>query len=152
MRRFWSKVDVRGPDECWPWKRGKSVGYGSFRFEGRAHLSHRFAYELIHGQIQDGMYACHHCDNRECCNPAHLFLGTHAENMADAAGKRRMNCGQSHGMAKLADRDALVIKALVLWSGFSRVEVAAEYGVTKETVRNIVTGRNWTHVLLGGPQ
>lgn len=88
--RFWAKVDRRGPDECWPWSGSrKPRGYGHFIIGRRDHNAHRLAYELANGPITDGMHVLHSCDNPPCCNPAHLFLGTHTDNMHDMRLKSR---------------------------------------------------------------
>lgn len=89
--RFWSKVDCRGPDDCWPWKSAavSSYGYGVLNIKNKVHSSHRLAWELTHGPIENGLHVLHRCDNAPCCNPAHLFLGTHQDNMADMNAKGR---------------------------------------------------------------
>jgi len=84
--RFWCGVKRGEPDECWPWTRSLSPkGYG--RVRGRN--AHRVAYELTYGPIPPGMFVCHTCDNPPCCNPAHLFLGTYLDNIADMVAKKR---------------------------------------------------------------
>lgn len=99
IERFWSKVQVGEPDACWEWKTGKlKAGYGQFAqaITGYPLRSHRYSWELHFGKIPDGMSVCHHCDNPSCCNPAHLFLGTAADNAADKVLKGRQAKGYSN--------------------------------------------------------
>lgn len=96
--RFWARVDRRGADECWPWTGARVDGrkpyakrYGVLRrgaTDGcRRVTAHRLAYELLVGPIPAGLHVLHTCDNPPCCNPAHLWIGTHADNMADRKAK-----------------------------------------------------------------
>jgi hypothetical protein len=89
--RFWAGVDRRGPDECWLWQRRlKEFGHGQTNWHGKHSTSaHRVAWELTHGPIPEGLWVLHRCDVPACCNPAHLFLGTHADNVRDMMAKRR---------------------------------------------------------------
>jgi hypothetical protein len=92
--RFWSHVDRRGPDQCWPWLAATYLGYGRIGIRKRLFQAHRVAYELMVGPIPDGKHIHHRCENRACCNPAHM------EPM-DPGEHRRMHFGvgcSKHGM------------------------------------------------------
>ena len=96
---FWQKVDLSKPNGCWPYLGfRKWDGYGWLQryIDGKAKnlTAHRYAWILTHGQPPAGMHILHKCDNPPCCNPAHLKLGTHDENMAEMAARGRVNSGQ----------------------------------------------------------
>lgn len=150
--RFWSKVDRRGPSECWEWQAARHpFGYGRFGigrepgYRGqRVALAHRMAWQLTHGAIGSDTVVCHHCDNPPCCNPAHLFIGTHADNHMDAVKKGRHSHGEIAGGARLTAEAVRSIRAR--YSGAARQSLAAEYGVHPVHISNIVARKRWAHV------
>lgn len=99
--RFWSHVEVRAPDECWPWKdqgestqpifsvHGKFVGVARFALLGEEEEAPDEYFGDFDDEPVENLEVCHTCDNPRCCNPNHLFLGTHAENIQDCAQKHR---------------------------------------------------------------
>ena len=102
IARFWSKVDKRGADECWPWlgTRDKD-GYGNTYVRGRTTRSHRIAWEFANGPIPKDAHILHRCDNPPCCNAAHLFDGTAVANVEDMVAKRRQARGERQHLARL---------------------------------------------------
>lgn len=101
LSRFWEKVNKNGPvpahspelGPCWVWTASlrKDTQYGQFRLGNRIVNAHKFAYEAQKGPIPPGMYACHKCDNRQCCNPNHMYAGTMVENMLEASLRGRLH-------------------------------------------------------------
>lgn len=85
LLQFWMRIDVKGPDECWPWTAGENgIGYGQFRLDGKMLLSHRIAYSDVNGEIGKGQVVRHTCHTSLCCNPDHLIPGTQKQNIHDA--------------------------------------------------------------------
>ena len=90
MHRFWSKVDIKGPEDCWLWTRAVGAdGYGVCGFEGKILRAHRLAFKLTKNINLEKFHVLHKCDNRICCNPNHLFLGTNLDNVKDKISKAR---------------------------------------------------------------
>lgn len=153
--RFWSKVDVRGADECWPWKacccgHGKArLDYGRFGIGGsRTMTAHRVAYILTYGEISDELFACHECDNPPCCNPAHLFAGTGKQNAADRDQKGRYVQGEVAKGADSARSVLSIIEAvealrLVFHHGFSRRAVARNFGINHSVIEKLAAEKTY---------
>lgn len=144
MRRLHSGI-VRGdPDECWPWiKYRYARGYGGIMLGARTLLAtHRLAYAAAFGPISDGLVVCHRCDNPPCCNPAHLFLGTHADNKNDSMRKRRHVFGARHWCAKLTPELVAEIRRRRA-TGESGPRIAASLGISSSQVYRVSVGGGW---------
>jgi hypothetical protein len=174
LDRFWTRVEKT--DGCWLWTGGLVSGYGSLRVGGRLRIKAHRASWWIHngGDVPSSTtFVCHHCDNPPCVRPDHLFLGTAADNMQDAANKSRMAAGPRHG-SKLhpervprGDRHGWVvhpesrpkgelngrailsvdqvseIRTLYAAGGRTIRDLGSEFGVSKSTVHFIVSGQTW---------
>jgi hypothetical protein len=149
--RFWSKVDRRGENECWNWTaRLTSFGYGRIGTGGRygdMMHAHRASYLIHYGPIPDGLVVMHICDNRRCVNPAHLKLGTQADNLRDMYDKHRnapnpSMPGNLHPQAISVD---VVQEALRLRKyGLTQEQVAEKLNISKGSVYNIDKKKHWS--------
>ncbi|WFG54150.1 HNH homing endonuclease [Myxococcus phage Mx9] len=142
-----SRLVARGePDACWLWQgRLDRNGYGRVAYRGRDLSAHRVAYELATGtRLLPSVLVCHHCDNRRCCNPAHLFAGTHADNNADMCAKGRQARGEG-STSKLTVAQVVELYRRRL-AGESGPALAAAFGVSSRLVYLIAAGRKWAHV------
>ena len=135
--RFWSKVNLGDPDHCWEWTGAiiSNRGYGKLKVKGKHRLAHRLAWELKVGEIPSGKCVCHKCDNPACVNPSHLFLASHAENMADMVRKGR---SRSHGRPRLLDDSD---KAAIRSDTRIQKQIASDYGISQQAVSAIKLGR-----------
>lgn len=141
--QFWDKAD-KG-DGCWAWTGSKKKhGYGTVVRNGKTLRAHRYAFELAFGPIPPGMCVCHHCDNRACVRPDHLFLGTQADNMADMVRKGR-SVGSRN--SKLTTEAVRQIRArLSVEPSLTYRALALEYGVSISTIQAAYQLWTWRHV------
>lgn len=143
VSKFWERIKKGAPDECWPWQGATfPSGYGVFTVKRNAVRAHRIAYYLFKGEIPAGMAVCHHCDNKPCCNPRHLFGGTQLENVADRNRKGRTACGENAGRAKLTPSQVIAIRD----DPREQREIAKDYGVCKSTIGYLKRGESWSSV------
>ena len=118
--------------------------HGIINYKGRHWKVHRLAWIATHGPIPEGMEVCHKCDVPACINPAHLFLGSHDENMADMVAKGRSNAprGAESGNAKLTESAVLAIRA----DRRAQKLIAEDYGVSKSLIWAIKSRQAWRHL------
>ncbi len=136
---FWSQVQQGVPAACWPWIGNLSRGgYGRAQWKGKTRQAHRGAYLLARGTFDDGLCVLHNCDNRRCCNPAHLYLGTPKDNYDDLHERGRPQ-------NRLSAEDVHLIIAYIE-AGHSRRDVARMFGIGKDMVHAIAQGRAWKNV------
>ena len=161
--RFWPKVDKS--DECWEWTAATRNGYGVLGVrngDGRwvALYAHRISWELHFGPIPDRLFVLHHCDNRRCVRPDHLWLGTNRDNLADMRAKGRGHIlppqpkglwqgrahpdrrGEANPRARLSISDVQAIR-VAYGDGVGPTVLGVRYGVTRGHIHHIVRGRAW---------
>jgi hypothetical protein len=152
--RFWRQVDRRKDNECWPWLGSTKAGDGYGRLGeggkgGRYLLAHRVSCELHHGPAPSPRHvAMHACDNPSCVNPHHLAWATASENALDAFGKERRvaprQIGEAHAKARL---NADQVRFMRENAGLGPAALARLCQVTKSSVRAVLEGRSWKHLL-----
>jgi hypothetical protein len=146
VSNFWKKVDSSGDDECWNWNAAISTGYGAFGINGKMRLAHRVAWTLTNGEIQADQFVCHACDNRKCCNPSHLFLGSAADNSSDMVTKGRSKKGSSQPNSKLKEAQVIAIRDLYQRGNLTYKQIAEAFGVHEKLIGYIVRRNGWTHI------
>jgi hypothetical protein len=166
LARFWSKVDKRGPDDCWPWTASVArKGYGKFTIviDGKLRwiAAHRVAFFIAEGRWPQP-FGCHTCDNPPCCNRRHIFEGTNQDNVDDMMRKGRnpdlaairvelvkhpekRARGERSGTAKINDNIVRAIRA-DSERRIPKTAIAKKYGLDRGHVADIVNRKRWKHV------
>lgn len=139
--RLWARVSIDPESNCWNCSfSADRTGYPQIRISSRNVAAHRVAWVLHFGDIPIGFCICHKCDNRACVNPAHLFLGTQAQNMQDCARK-----GRHVGRSKINPDTVRHIRVLSR-HGFTYNELAVQFSLCPSSISRIVAGHAWAHI------
>lgn len=146
LKRFWESVSVSGADDCWLWAKPFSGRYPRVSMGGSdSEGAHRFSYQIANGEIPPGLLVRHKCDNPKCVNPAHLELGTHADNRADCVRRGRQASGSRQGNSKLNEGQVREIKRRIS-TGEKLTDIARSFGIGISHASSIKTGRWWRHI------
>lgn len=143
--RFWSKVDIRGLNDCWEYKSTLSKdGYGRHTIQKnlkkKTYRSHRYALMQCNINIKDKL-VCHKCDNSSCCNPLHLFVGSALDNMQDKVRKGRQAKGENLSN-KFTEKDIIYIRSCNL----TAKDLAIKYSTTADYIYDIRNYKTWKHI------
>lgn len=148
--RFRSFALPRLDSDCWSWNGNKhKQGYGKIHVDGKTELAHRVSYELFNGPAS-GYMVCHKCDNPECTNPEHLFLGCAMDNMQDKISKGRhrgARKGSRHHLSKLTEFNVQRIREMYSSGKMNQYQLAEKFGVCQAEISHIVNLKKWSHVV-----
>ena len=147
--RFGEKWVPEPNTGCWLWSGSLTNAYGQIRRSGRLEVASRVSWELHIGPIPEGQNVLHKCDTPACVNPAHLFLGSQRDNVVDMLNKGRSPHfgtgkahGEHHGVSRLTSRVVREIRTSTL----TQSAMARQFGVSRKTIQNVLSGRLWSHV------
>lgn len=147
--KYATRISVGAPGDCWLWLGAKaSAGYGHGHRNNVHFYAHRAAYESQHGEgSAAGWVIRHTCDNPPCCNPGHLLIGTHADNMADMVERGRRNAvfGERVNTARMSECDVLEARRLAA-AGSPVVDVARMFSLEYGAMRALIKGQTWRHL------
>ena len=147
--KFWKRLDKKS-NGCWEWTKAHNKdGYGQTCYKGKMVWTHRMAWIYSKGEIPEGMHVLHKCDNPACCNPDHLFLGTHKDNMNDRDKKNRCNNkglkGELNPQSRYTEKDILQMREMYK-KGMKQKEIALIFNTTQPIISNIINRKYWKHI------
>lgn len=146
--RFWEKVNIeKNSKDCWEWIAScRKDGYGQFHIggnHGNTIPSHRTAWEMTYGPIPDGLWVLHKCDNRKCCNPSHLYVGTRADNERDKIIRNRIVKGEDSKISKLSYKGVAQIREMYTSGDYTQQEIADIFNVCQSSISRIMSCETW---------
>ena len=144
--RFWGNVAIRSKGECWPWTGyldGK--GYGIFKIGRRMLIASRTAYAIANDSVPQSLCVMHKCDNPPCCNPLHLELGTHQQNIQDCVARGRANrrSGSHNSMSTLSQDQADYARFLHETFGMTSVMLGFMFGLSQSSMSRVLRGKSY---------
>jgi len=143
-KRFWSKVHIAGPNDCWEWQAQKDPnGYGRFQLNYKSENAHRISYQIEKGIKDFSSVIQHNCDNPSCVNPSHLLEGTQSDNIQACSDRNRLV-----GNRKLTELQVRAIKwTLINKNKYGLItQLANFYNVNRRAIQDIKCGKSWRHV------
>ena len=140
-----SKIKIDPITGCWIWQASLTRGYGQAKLNGKQFKSHRLSYTFFKSPIPKGKLVCHTCDNKLCCNPDHLWLGTTDDNMHDMVEKDRQPRGERNRHSKLIESEVIKIRQLYK-EGKGKHLLAEIYDISVSSIEYIVRFKTWKHV------
>ncbi len=148
ITRFWNNVEVGKLDQCWIWtgsvfNNSIKRNYGRFCIHGQRYSAHRISLAII-GKRDSNKLVCHSCNTPSCVNPNHLRFGTDIDNQRDRKSAQTDNIGTRNGRAKLNESDIPIIRKLA--GRVPQKQLCELFNVTRRLIRNIVLGKNWSHI------
>lgn len=153
--RFIKRIQII-ENNCWIWTGPKDKdGYGLCGVSYPDQRAHRTSFKIFKGEILSGMFICHTCDNSSCCNPDHLYMGTHSDNTRDAIERNRMDrgpCpskalkGEKNPKAKLNERKVKNIRRLHSTWKMTHALIARKYNVSESSITKLLKRKSWNHI------
>lgn len=148
VERLNARVTKGEPDQCWPWTGAMRNGYGCIKHDGRVHSTHKVSFVIAKGEVPEGLIVTHSCDNKVCCNPAHLVAATPGANVREM--HERIDVNYAHGSkaynAVLNDDLVRQIHALKIVHGIGERKIARTLGISYQPVKGVIARKNWKHV------